>query len=104
MDRLNRLDAMEKGEQPCSRVMKDKADEEKKPEEEKDDERNGRKERKNACTQKGEYSDVISSDYLNWMENTLKSAGVDTRGCSDHFDDLEKANLVALTTRCRGRC
>ena len=24
-----------------------------------------------------EYSDVISSEYLNWMEDTLKSAGVD---------------------------
>ena len=27
-----------------------------------------------------EYSDVISSEYLNWMEDTLKSAGVDIAG------------------------
>jgi len=40
-----------------------------------------------------EYSDVISSEYLNWMENTLKSAGVDTMSARAHFDGLEKANL-----------
>ena len=27
-----------------------------------------------------EYSDVISSEYLDWMESTLKSAGVDVEG------------------------
>ena len=42
---------------------------------------------------KGEYSDVISSEYLSWMENTLKSAGVDTDGARLHFDQLEKAQL-----------
>ena len=40
-----------------------------------------------------EYSDVISSEYLNWMENTLKSAGVDTLAARNHFDALEKAQL-----------
>ena len=40
-----------------------------------------------------EYSDVITSSYLNWMEDTLKSGGVDTNAARAHFDDLEKANL-----------
>ena len=40
-----------------------------------------------------EFSDVISSEYLNWMEDTLKSGGVDIDGARAHFDDLEKANL-----------
>ena len=40
-----------------------------------------------------EYSDVITSEYLNWMEDTLKSGGVDTEAARAHFDDLEKANL-----------
>ena len=40
-----------------------------------------------------EYSDVITSEYLNWMEDTLKSGGVDTDAARAHFDNLEKANL-----------
>ena len=43
--------------------------------------------------EKSEYSDVISSDYLHWMENTLKGQGVDIVGARDHFDNIEKANL-----------
>ena len=39
------------------------------------------------------YSDVITSEYLDWMENTLKSAGVDTGAARTHFDDVSKANL-----------
>ena len=41
----------------------------------------------------GDYSDVITSEYLNWMENTLKSAGVDINNARNHFDDVTKANL-----------
>lgn len=40
-----------------------------------------------------EYSDVITSDYLNWMENTLKSSGINVGEARTHFDNLEKANL-----------
>ena len=36
------------------------------------------------------FDDVITMDYLNWMENTLKSAGVDTRQARSHFEALEK--------------
>jgi len=43
--------------------------------------------------EKSEYSDVITSEYLDWMENTLKSAGVDTGAARAHFDDVAKANL-----------
>ena len=40
-----------------------------------------------------EFSDVITSEYLDWMENTLKSAGVDTVAARSHFDGVAKANL-----------
>ena len=87
-----RLDAMEKGMPPALKdAMKDeKKDESKddKKEEKKDDEKKSEDVEKSE-----EYSDVISSDYLDWMENTLKSAGVDIDGARHHFDDLNKANL-----------
>jgi hypothetical protein len=51
------------------------------------------KKKEDADVEKSEYSDVITSDYLNWMEDTLKSAGVDTAEARVHFDNLEKANL-----------
>lgn len=95
LDRLNgRLDAMEKGENPFAH-MKDKKEEDKKPEKEEKDEAEeiadeGKKEGMYA---KGEYSDVITTDYLNWMENTLKSQGVDISGARNHFDSVSKANL-----------
>jgi HK97 family phage prohead protease len=95
MSRLEtRLDAMEKGELPpaLKESMKDKgSDEEKKPEKEEGDEMKEAK--KENPFEKGEYSDVISSEYLSWMENTLKSAGVDTFAARNHFDQLEKAQL-----------
>jgi HK97 family phage prohead protease len=96
MSRLEaRLDAMEKGELPpqLREHMKGKkgADEEKKPEKEEGDEM--KEDKDDEKMYKGEYSDVISAEYLSWMENTLKSAGVDTAGARLHFDQLEKAQL-----------
>ena len=79
-----RLDNMEKGEKPA--FLEDKKDDK----EEKDDKK---KEDVEESVEKSEYSDVITSDYLNWMEDTLKSAGVDTTEARAHFDGLEKANL-----------
>ena len=82
-----RLDDMEKGEDVEKKMpafLEDKKDDK----EEKDD-----KKKEDAEVEKSEYSDVITSDYLNWMEDTLKSAGVDTAEARTHFDDLEKANL-----------
>ena len=82
-----RLDAFEKG-MPAGlkEHMEDKKDDKK---EEKKDE-----EKKSEDVEKSEeYSDVISSEYLDWMENTLKSAGVDVAGARTHFDDVAKGNL-----------
>ena len=83
-----RLDDMEKGEMPpaLKEAIADKKDGKK--EDMKDD-----KKKEDADVEKSEYSDVITSDYLNWMEDTLKSAGVDTAEARVHFDNLEKANL-----------
>ena len=98
MSRLEaRLDAMEKGELPPAlrehmkgKEGSDEPKEEKKTEEKGDDMKEDKDDEK---MYKGEYSDVISSEYLSWMENTLKSAGVDTMGARAHFDNLEKAQL-----------
>ena len=67
-----RLDDMEKGEMPpaLKEAIADKKDGKK--EDMKDD-----KKKEDADVEKSEYSDVITSDYLNWMEDTLKSCGVD---------------------------
>ena len=105
LDRINmRLDGMEKGENPFE-AMKDKKDKKEEKDEEKPSEDKGKemsedkdKEDKmyggdHDMAAKSEYSDVISSDYLNWMENTLKAGGVDTAGARSHFDNLEKAQL-----------
>jgi HK97 family phage prohead protease len=97
MERLEaRLDAMEKGELPpqLRESMKDKKDDE--PKEEKKDGEDMKEEKDNddkAYMKGEEFGDVITSEYLNWMENTLKSAGVDTGAARAHFDDLAKAQL-----------
>ena len=98
LDRLNKkLDDMENGVPDVDDVSKDFPMNEKKDSEDSDED-NGDDEmeddKKNDDLEKaGEYSDVISSDYLNWMEDTLKSQGVDTVAARNHFDDVEKANL-----------
>ena len=97
MERLEkRLDELEKGEMPpgLKEHMADKKEskgddepkEEKKDEEKEDDD-------KMAYMKGDEYSDVITSEYLSWMEGTLKSAGIDTDAARLHFDNLEKAQL-----------
>ena len=71
--------------------MKDKKGADEKPEEKEESPKEEESDEKMYA--KSEYSDVISAEYLNWMENTLKSAGVDTEGARLHFDQLEKAQL-----------
>ena len=97
LDRLNgRLDVMEKEMPPgLKEHMNDKKDEgEDKPKEEKDEAKDmADEDKKEGMYAKSEYSDVITTDYLNWMENTLKSQGVDIDGARNHFDDISKANL-----------
>tara|TARA_R100001460_G_scaffold1317_5_gene5078 strand:- start:1724 stop:3133 length:1410 start_codon:yes stop_codon:yes gene_type:complete len=106
MNRLEaRLDAMEKGEIPpqLREHIKGKKDDSDDKKEMKDDKMKAEEEMKekkkdedkdDKMYMKGnEYSDVISAEYLNWMEDTLKSAGVDTAGARLHFDQMEKAQL-----------
>jgi len=99
LDRLEkRLDAMEKGELPpaLEASINDKKDDsdEKKPEmADKKDEKKEDDEKMKDNFDKSEYSDVISAEYLNWMEDTLKSAGVNTGQARAHFDQMEKAQL-----------
>ena len=102
LDRLNgRLDAMEKGEMPkearealeASQDEKPKKDEAKEMADDNEDKKMyGAEHKEDADMAKG-YSDVITTDYLNWMENTLKSAGVDIMGARGHFDSIAKQNL-----------
>jgi hypothetical protein len=110
LDRLNKkLDDMENGTPAMDNVAKEfppKMNEKDEPKESKKDEDEGEEmdEKEDGKKgmyggghegemEKGEYSDVISSDYLHWMENTLKGQGVDIVGARSHFDDIEKANL-----------
>ena len=96
-----RLDSMEKGELPPA--LKE-AQKKKKEESEKDDKMKGNymeedkdkdkeKDKKDDKMKSDEFSDVITSEYLDWMESTLKSAGVDTVAARAHFDTVAKANL-----------
>jgi hypothetical protein len=89
---------MEKGELPpaLEASINDKKDDsdEKKPEmADKKDEKKEDDEKMKDNFDKSEYSDVISAEYLNWMEDTLKSAGVNTGQARAHFDQMEKAQL-----------
>ena len=94
MNRLEaRLDAMEKGEIPPQlrehiKGKKDDSDDKKEMKDKKED-----KDDKMNYMKGDEYSDVISAEYLNWMEDTLKSAGVNTLEARLHFDQMEKAQL-----------
>ena len=86
---------MEKGEMPPQFKKKKEEMSEKKDKEmpekayKADDEEKEEKDDK----KKSEFSDVITAEYLDWMENTLKSAGVNTDEARAHFDGIAKANL-----------
>ena len=84
-----RLDGMEKGEKPA--FLEGKDDDDKKDDKKKEEVTTT--ETPEEVEKADEYSDIITSDYLDWMENTLKGAGVDTDAARDHFDDVAKANL-----------
>ena len=98
-----RLDSMEKGEMPAG--LKEHMDKKKDKSDEKEDKMKGNymedkdkdedkeKDKKDDKMKSDEFSDVITSEYLDWMENTLKSAGVDTAAARTHFDGVAKANL-----------
>ena len=99
LERLEgRLDAMEKGMPP---QLKEHMEDKKSKKDEKDDDKKEKaaykaeaeEEEKKDEKKKSEFSDVITAEYLDWMENSLKSAGVDTDGARAHFDGISKANL-----------
>ena len=101
MNRLEkRLDEMEKGEMPPAlreaiadkkESKGDKSDD--KPKEEKKDDEDDEESDDKMYMKGNEYSDVITSEYLSWMEGTLKSAGVDTGAARLHFDQMEKSQM-----------
>lgn len=100
LDRLSkRMEDMEKGDKPA--FLEDADSDADDDDDSKDEKDNGdekdmdEKDGKDAMYNKANdgYADVISSEYLNWMENTLKSQGVDTGAARTHFDDVNKANL-----------
>ena len=108
MDQMNsvltrlegRLDSMEKGLPPAFLEGKDDdgPKEDKNMSDEKDskdekDEKDEKDDDKNPFAKGNDYSDVITAEYLTWMENTLKGGGVDTGAARQHFDDLNKAQL-----------
>ena len=76
LERLEgRLDSMEKGELPpaLAAAQKESKGEKKDEKEESDSPKDEKKDDEDM--EKSEYSDVITAEYLNWMENTLKAAG-----------------------------
>lgn len=107
LDRLNgRLDALEKADEEAlvlkseeeeadtedpKKAFMDEEEECEDDEEQEDEDMN--EDLDIAAKADGAYADTISSDYLNWMESTLKSAGVDTDGARAHFDQMNKAQL-----------
>ena len=110
LERLEgRLDSMEKGEEMPPQFKKKKAEEKKKDDMDKgmdkgmhamDKNKEGKeamyamdKDKDEDDKKKSDFSDIITAEYLDWMENTLKSAGVNTDEARAHFDGIAKANL-----------
>jgi len=62
----------------------DKEKAESKDDDEKDDEKDDDKMSKN------DMNDMITTDYLQWLESTVKSAGYDPSAARNHFDGVEK--------------
>ena len=94
MPDIKDLDGDGDKKEPMSEASEDKDEEEDEDEEDSDkDEKDGDDKMAYMNKNDEEYSDVISSEYLNWMENTLKSQGVDISEARTHFDGITKANL-----------
>mgnify|MGYP003111272082 FL=1 len=95
-------DVMERLSKKLDDADKDEKDEKK----DKDEPKEGKKDNPFADKDKGDdkeamayseedgvekgFDDIITTDYLNWMESTLKSAGIDTQAARAHFDDVSK--------------
>ncbi len=96
-DEEEELEELLEGDRPKKKPMGDQLDlaedDKMADKDDKKDENDDEKKMYKDDTKKSEYSDVITSEYLDWMENTLKSAGVDTGAARSHFDGVSKANL-----------
>ena len=98
--RLDDAEATQKGELPPALAEHTKGkSKDKDDKDEKDDKKDEKKdeegdEEKMAYSdddvEKSNFDDVISTDYLNWLEGMAKSAGVDTTAARRHFDGVEK--------------
>jgi HK97 family phage prohead protease len=98
LDRLNkRLDDMEKGEFPFPPPKADDNgdDDDDSKDDEKDDDDDSKDDEKKAYGDEKMKAEpeTITSEYLSWMEDTLKGQGVDTLSARSHFENVEKANL-----------
>jgi len=87
--RLDDTEEVDKGKKPAFLTEgkdddKDKKDDKK--DNDKDEEKGEKMEYEDDDTKKSDYVDEISLDYLNWMEDTLKGAGLDTGAIRDHFN------------------
>tara|TARA_R100000322_G_C5443422_1_gene191231 strand:+ start:989 stop:2422 length:1434 start_codon:yes stop_codon:yes gene_type:complete len=68
----------------------DKKDSEDKEKAESEDEDEDDKKKDDDKMAKNEMDDVITTDYLQWLESTVKSAGYDPSAARSHFDEVEK--------------
>ena len=91
--RLDESEGVEKGKPPFledDKDDKDSGDDKKEGKSDKDkDEKMAYSDEDGDQANKG-FDDVITTEYLNWMENTLKGAGVDTHAARAHFDSVNK--------------
>ena len=92
--RLDESEGVEKGKPPFlddDKDDKDSGDDKKEGKDKKEskDEKMAYSEDDDGNTEKG-FDDIITTEYLNWMENTLKGAGVDTHAARAHFDSVNK--------------
>ena len=99
LDRLSkRLDDAEASEATLKAPAAEKSDENKEAKEKAEDaEKNDEeKKEKSEKVDKSDLDDVISTDYLQWLETTVKSAGYDptaARSAIDNHEGVEKAYL-----------
>jgi len=81
---LKGKDDAEKGKDDADKEDKEKASVAKDNEEKESSEKSEKTEK---------MDDVITTEYLDWLESTVKSAGYDPAGARGHFEGVEKAYL-----------
>ena len=103
LERLSkRLDDAEASEADATLKAKEDADKSKddadksKDEEKMDENKEKSDDGKEEKMKKGDLDDVITTDYLNWLETTVKSAGFDPMAARGHFEDPEDVGKAYL--------